>query len=92
MTGKEKTEATEKAAITPAQLPKLGIIEEDDEFEEFEVQDWDAPSKGGNQGVAAGLHANQWEADWDDDDLDDEFSVQLRTELLRMAAETAASV
>lgn len=57
----------------------LGMLEEDDEFEEFQVegiqmvltQDW-------NENEMEKLDESQWEDNWDDDDLDDDFSVQLR--------------
>lgn len=49
----------------------LGILEEDDEFEEFPVEDWDESAE--NK-----LDVEQWEADWDDDNLDDDFSKRLR--------------
>jgi 26 proteasome complex subunit DSS1 len=32
------------------------------------------------------LDVEQWEADWDDDNLDDEFSLQLRSELEKFTA------
>uniref|UniRef100_A0A2K6L8P3 26S proteasome complex subunit SEM1 n=2 Tax=Rhinopithecus TaxID=542827 RepID=A0A2K6L8P3_RHIBE len=38
----------------------LGLLEEDDEFEEFPAEDWD---------------------NWDDDNVEDDFSNQLRAEL-----------
>jgi hypothetical protein len=53
-------------------------ILEDDEFEEFEEQDWNAEKED---------HEDQqeWEEDWDDEDVDD-FSKQLREELKRNQA------
>lgn len=63
----------------------LGILEEDDEFEEFPVEgfylnfirklDWEEV-----EGAESRLDVEQWEADWDDDNLDDDFSKQLRLE------------
>ncbi|KAG6373435.1 DHS-like NAD/FAD-binding domain-containing protein [Boletus reticuloceps] len=47
-------------------VPHLGVLEEDDEFEEFEC-------------AAANASGDKlWEDNWDDDDIEDEFSVQLR--------------
>lgn len=63
-------------------------IEEDDEFEDFDtkgknfwynVLDW-ADNK-----LNSTMDASLWTQDWDDDVLNDEFSVQLREELNRMS-------
>ncbi|ORZ02932.1 DSS1/SEM1 family-domain-containing protein [Syncephalastrum racemosum] len=55
-------------------VPQLGALEEDDEFEEFAAEDWgeDAEDKS---------DAHFWEDNWDDDDIEDDFSKQLRAEL-----------
>ncbi|KAG8213044.1 DHS-like NAD/FAD-binding domain-containing protein [Butyriboletus roseoflavus] len=69
--------------------PHLGVLEEDDEFEEFECADWDdsqtdlAHLKGAAPGVANSSGDKLWEDNWDDDDIEDEFSVQLRNELAK---------
>merc|ERR1712088_35859 len=52
----------------------LGLLEEDDEFEEFPADEWD--SKQEDQ-----TDVNVWEDNWDDDAIEDDFSVQLRSEL-----------
>ncbi|CAA0820894.1 Probable 26S proteasome complex subunit sem1-2 [Striga hermonthica] len=53
---------------------KIDLFEDDDEFEEFEIdQEWD--DKEGKE------ITQQWEDDWDDDDVNDDFSLQLRREL-----------
>ncbi|CAE6427415.1 unnamed protein product [Rhizoctonia solani] len=66
------------------QIPALGVLEEDDEFEEFPAQDWEdrdtdianltSASSGGTKSSADNL----WEDNWDDDDVEDDFSKQLR--------------
>ncbi|WVZ71361.1 hypothetical protein U9M48_019954 [Paspalum notatum var. saurae] len=62
-----KPEVTEEA--------KMDLLEDDDEFEEFEIdQEWDDKEEG-NEAL------QQWEDDWDDDDVNDDFSLQLRNEL-----------
>ncbi|KAG2361277.1 hypothetical protein BDR07DRAFT_1451659 [Suillus spraguei] len=54
--------------------PHLGVLEEDDEFEEFEVADWDDSStdlahlKGAAPGVAKSAGDKLWEDNWDDDE------------------------
>ncbi|KAG6333555.1 hypothetical protein ID866_5530 [Astraeus odoratus] len=70
----------------------LGVLEEDDEFEEFPVADWDdsetdlAHLGGAAPGVAQSGGDKLWEDNWDDDDIEDEFSVQLRSELAKTDA------
>nr|XP_045007611.1 26S proteasome complex subunit SEM1-like [Jaculus jaculus] len=50
----------------------LGLLENNDEFEEFSADD------------GAGLYeedAHVWEDNWDDDNVEDDFSNQLHAEL-----------
>ncbi|KAJ3374051.1 hypothetical protein GGF31_008267 [Allomyces arbusculus] len=65
---------TDKPAAT---LPNLGILEEDDEFEDFPVEEWDEDAK-----AKAEVHA--WEDNWDDDDATDDFAKQLRAEFQKL--------
>ncbi|KAI0002174.1 DSS1/SEM1 family-domain-containing protein [Russula compacta] len=85
-----KQEDTPKPTETPKegeQVPHLSVLEEDDEFEEFAVQDWDdsqtdlAHLGGVAPGAAKSEGDKLWEDNWDDDDIEEEFSVQLRSEL-----------
>lgn len=55
---------------------RLDLFEDDDEFEEFENEEWDD-----EEGEKLALQ--QWEDDWDDDDINDDFSQQLKVELER---------
>ncbi|KAG2235701.1 26S proteasome complex subunit DSS1 [Thamnidium elegans] len=55
-------------------LAQLGALEEDDEFEEFAAEDWGENEEDQND-------AHFWEDNWDDDDVEDDFSKQLRAEL-----------
>ena len=62
---------------SPEKVPALvnEVLEEDDEFEEFELQEW-------NNNSNDSVDANLWKNDWDDDDgADDEFVKHLRAEL-----------
>ncbi len=52
----------------------LGLLEEDDDFEEFPSEKWDKTEEDNTD-------VNVWEANWDDDNVEDDFSTQLRTEL-----------
>ncbi|KAK7032809.1 DSS1/SEM1 family-domain-containing protein [Favolaschia claudopus] len=68
---------------------QLGVLEEDDEFEEFPVADWDdgqtdlAHLGGAAPGAAKSGGDKLWEDNWDDDDIEEDFSVQLRSELTK---------
>ncbi|KAJ7284561.1 DSS1/SEM1 family-domain-containing protein [Mycena rebaudengoi] len=83
--------AETKVAEKPkeAHQAQLGVLEEDDEFEEFPVADWDnaqtdlAHLGGAAPGAAKSGGDKLWEDNWDDDDIEDEFSVQLRNELTK---------
>jgi len=48
----------------------LGLLEEDDEFEEFPAEEWDKKDEDSTD-------VNVWEDNWDDDTIEDDFSVQL---------------
>merc|ERR1712018_811805 len=63
--------------------PDLGLLEEDDEFEEFPSEDWagDEEDKGDE---------NVWEDNWDDDNIEDDFSRQLRAELEKQGQKCSA--
>uniref|UniRef100_A0A8C8F610 26S proteasome complex subunit SEM1 n=1 Tax=Oncorhynchus tshawytscha TaxID=74940 RepID=A0A8C8F610_ONCTS len=55
------------------QTVDLGLLEEDDEFEEFPAEDW--------TGLDEDEDAHVWEDNWDDDNVEDDFSNQLRAVL-----------
>ncbi|KAG6429884.1 hypothetical protein SASPL_107939 [Salvia splendens] len=66
--------ATEK--VNPAtDEVKMDLFEDDDEFEEFEIDQEYGDKEEGKE------VAQQWEDDWDDDDVTYDFSLQLRREL-----------
>jgi 26 proteasome complex subunit DSS1 len=74
--------------------PHLGVLEEDDEFEEFAVADWDDSQTdlaqlGGSAQGAVGSGDKLWEDNWDDDDIEEEFSLQLRNELEKVKGSDA---
>ncbi|XP_046846638.1 26S proteasome complex subunit SEM1-like [Xenia sp. Carnegie-2017] len=52
----------------------LGLLEEDDEFEEFPAEAWAEADEDQDEN-------NIWHDDWDDDNVEDDFSNQLRAEL-----------
>merc|ERR1712183_837549 len=74
MSDKKSEKKSEKKTEKIENNSDLGALEEDDDFEEFPVEDWKEDSE-----VQEDIHA--WEDDWDDDNVEDDFSQQLRTEL-----------
>lgn len=69
------------ASLPPPRLPRAAqdMLEEDDEFEEFETETWE---------VAAEDAEDQqlWQDDWDEDETENDFTQQLRAELATPAA------
>jgi len=63
----EKTEEKDKKE-------GLGLLEEDDEFEEFPADEWSGDEEDADD-------VNVWEDNWDEDTVEDDFSKQLRAEL-----------
>ena len=57
----------------PADAKKPAVLEEDDEFEDFPVEDWTEEETQIPNG-----NAHLWEESWDDDDTNEDFAVQLR--------------
>ncbi|TKR77980.1 hypothetical protein L596_018861 [Steinernema carpocapsae] len=53
-------------------------LEDDDEFEEFPVQEW-----AGKDPTEEDDDLNVWEDNWDDESVENDFSKQLREELLK---------
>ena len=72
-------DTTDKQATGEAAKPDLGLLEEDDEFEEFPAEDWTGADE--DQG-----DVNVWEDNWDDDNVEDDFSSQLKAELQKKEA------
>ncbi|KAJ2518024.1 hypothetical protein GGI11_002981 [Coemansia sp. RSA 2049] len=71
---KPDQEAVAAETATQQQTPAASMLEEDDEFEEFEIEDW-------NEDDEDKEDVTLWDDNWDDDDLEDDFSKQLRVEL-----------
>ncbi|KAJ7510463.1 hypothetical protein B0H11DRAFT_2216255 [Mycena galericulata] len=114
MSSSASASSSKQAETKVAEKPKeahqaqLGVLEEDDEFEEFPVAGsfisllCDPHSRtfsrtqtgttrrqtlrtlaARRQGAAKSGGDKLWEDNWDDDDIEDEFSVQLRNELTK---------
>ncbi|KAF6017117.1 hypothetical protein EB796_024568 [Bugula neritina] len=52
----------------------VDLLEEDDEFEEFPAEDWGKDQEDDSD-------KKIWEDNWDDDNVEDDFTLQLRHEL-----------
>ncbi|KAG8908489.1 hypothetical protein FRB99_005847 [Tulasnella sp. 403] len=94
-TTKQKDQPATEAPAEKSKLPQLGALEEDDEFEEFPVADWDdsetslahlSKNTASNDPSKPSLGDTLWEDNWDDDDVEDDFSKQLREELSKATA------
>lgn len=73
----QETSASKPITITSSAL------EEDDEFEDFPVDDWQ-PEDSEAQTNNGPAQEHLWEESWDDDDAADDFSNQLREELKKV--------
>jgi 26 proteasome complex subunit DSS1 len=67
------SKSTEQPLATDANK-KPAVLEEDDEFEDFPVEDWTEEETQIPNG-----NAHLWEESWDDDDTNEDFAVQLRS-------------
>mmetsp|Transcript_16000 Transcript_16000/g.65814 ORF Transcript_16000/g.65814 Transcript_16000/m.65814 type:complete len:85 (+) Transcript_16000:213-467(+) len=66
---KEEKETT-KGVVTSGETE---VLIEDDDFEEFEDEDWDASKM-----EEPAVEDREWEDDWDDEETDDDFTTRLR--------------
>ncbi|KAK6515462.1 hypothetical protein TWF506_007797 [Arthrobotrys conoides] len=63
------------------------VLDEDDEFEDFPAEEWEEDETE----VPGGGKPNLWEESWDDDDLSEDFSKQLKEELKKVEAQKSGS-
>ncbi|KAB8210485.1 DSS1/SEM1 family-domain-containing protein [Aspergillus parasiticus] len=68
------------------QQQKPPVLEEDDEFEDFPVEDWSQEETEQASGSANSANSHLWEESWDDDDAAEDFSKQLKEELKKVEA------
>jgi len=64
----------------PEEKVDLGLLEEDDEFEEFAAEQVEGNPKEEDMTI--------WEDNWDDDNIEDDFCKQLKQELDKQKLET----
>lgn len=74
--GDKKDSKTDTSKADSKGKPDLGLLEEDDEFEEFATEDYD-----GEEESTEGGSVNVWEDNWDDDNIEEDFSTQLQSEI-----------
>ncbi|VDK48316.1 unnamed protein product [Anisakis simplex] len=74
MTDKKKDD---KEKEEPKKI-EMQSVEEDDEFEEFPLQDWQAKENAEEE-----EELSVWEDNWDDEAHENDFSKQLRDELAK---------
>lgn len=60
----------------------LGVLEEDDEFEEFPAEDWKQVNDGRPPSFSVIYFLDDkvdevWEENWEDDNIEDDFSIQV---------------
>jgi len=70
-----KAAVTKDAQKEDASKKLLEMLDEDDEFEEFEIDDWTAKKEEDKS------DDKNWQDDWDDDLADEDFIGHLRKEL-----------
>jgi 26 proteasome complex subunit DSS1 len=75
-------EGREKQDVAP--VVDTDVLEEDDDFEEFEDDQW-------NEATPQPDDDLQWEDNWDDEEDDDDFAKRLRAELERADRENATA-
>ncbi|PLB39974.1 DSS1/SEM1 family-domain-containing protein [Aspergillus taichungensis] len=84
MSNTSQTQTKAEPTQQPQQEQKPPVLEEDDEFEDFPVEDW--PQEESEQAGANGTENHLWEESWDDDDAAEDFSKQLKEELKKVEA------
>ncbi|KFM26856.1 hypothetical protein F751_4917 [Auxenochlorella protothecoides] len=69
----------------PAETVQAALqnIENEDEFEEFEVEEWDESKEDP-------ANSCLWEQDWDDDDINNNFAERLKAELANLPSDPLA--
>nr|QGW56754.1 26S proteasome complex subunit SEM1-like protein [Halichondria panicea] len=72
-----KSKVKDSVSLSKPTKTEQSLFEEDDDFEEFPAEDWDEREEDGTD-------KQLWEDNWDDDNVEDDFSCQLRAELERL--------
>mmetsp|Transcript_10762 Transcript_10762/g.17556 ORF Transcript_10762/g.17556 Transcript_10762/m.17556 type:complete len:89 (+) Transcript_10762:109-375(+) len=75
----------------PVTKSALELLEEDDEFEEFEGSSWEDLAGTGKSGGVQGEDAQLFQDDWEDDDTNDDFTQQLRVQIDATSSSSSSS-
>lgn len=73
-TTQAKTDESSQTPALPEKPPKQ--LEEDDEFEDFPVEDWNDDET--DMAANGAGNAHLWEESWDDDDTSEDFAQMLK--------------
>ncbi|RDW75026.1 hypothetical protein BP6252_06168 [Coleophoma cylindrospora] len=76
-----KATTSNKTTDAAKDTQPAAVLEEDDEFEDFPVENWSQ-----EETEVPGGNAHLWEESWDDDDTSEDFSAQLKEELKKVEA------
>jgi len=68
-----KAESKDQKFKTLEKEQQVKIFEDDDEFEEFPADTWGPADEAGDA-----TNKNAWQENWDDDDVEDDFSQKLK--------------
>lgn len=71
-------------AVEDKSQEELDLMEEDDEFEEFTIEQWSGQLEDADDVKLFG-------ANWDDEDIDDQFLTHLRAELKKSGGSAGVS-
>lgn len=76
----QKSDGSDAGAVEDLKNVHKQSLEEDDEFEDFPVDTWpiDETLRSATNG-----QTNLWQEDWDDVEVEDDFTKELRAELER---------
>ena len=86
----KEAEAGKEGGKSGTAVVDLGFLEADDDFEEFPAEAWKSTKQPGEKDLANGVNgqvgateeedaeANIWEDNWDDDNIEEDFSKQLK--------------
>lgn len=76
----KETNSNNPSTISDFEKVHKKSLEEDDEFEDFPIDTWPAEE---SLRDATNAQTSLWEEDWDDVEVDDDFTKELKAELAK---------
>lgn len=76
----QKSDGSDAGTVEDLKNVHKQSLEEDDEFEDFPVDTWPIDE---TLRSATNVQTNLWQEDWDDVEVEDDFTKELRAELER---------